>query len=251
MTLQFLPPPAGSPPPPDHAGLTRAADILDALVDRRTCTPESVGPVVPTGIPAFDEPCGGLALGTVTALIGPPGSGSTWLLLRAALHAAAHDRPTLFCALDMTLASFAVGLAHVVTGAATAPDGGNRVGDVALRAAATELAELPLYVEVGKTVATHDIFAVADSELVDFIVVDNVGLLLPSGSATDLKHCATDLNVAALTSITVALTDDDVDVACLGADLLSAADTIASYDPIEQSCRVVVTRAWPSARGEP
>ncbi|MDP9387045.1 MAG: hypothetical protein M3Q48_03765 [Actinomycetota bacterium] len=246
MTLQILPPPDGSTAPPDDARLTRAADILDALLAHRASGPDPLGGVVPTGIPVFDEPCGGLAPGTLTAVVSPPGSRATSLLLRAALHAAARERPTLFCALDMTLATFAVGLADVVTGAAWARGGRDHPnGDAALRAAAAQLGELPLYVEVGNTISTHDVYAVAEGELIDFVVIDNYPLLIPTGSATDLKHCTTDLNVAALTSVTHASRDGDVHVAGLRGDLLAAADTIASYDPTEQSCRVVVTRAWP------
>lgn len=241
MTLQFLPPPPGSTAPSDGR-LTRAADILDALLAHHASRSDSAGGVVPTRIRELDEPSGGLALGTVTALIGPPGFRSTWLLLRAALHAAARERPTLFCALDMTLASFAVGLADVVTAADGA---GDPPGDTALRTAAARLAELPLYVEVGTTISTHDIFAVAEDELIDFVVIDNIRLLLPSGSAADIKHCATDLNVAALASTTHPVSPHGVDLAGLEADLLSSADTIASFDPTEQSCRVVTTRTWP------
>ena len=242
MTLQLLPPPDGSAAPPDDARLTRAADILYALLAHEASTPASLAGAVPTGIRAFDEPTGGLPLGTVTAVVAPPGSRSTRLLLRAALHAAARERPTLFCALDMTLASFAYGLADLVTGAAAG--GCDPTDDAALRNAAAELAELPLYVEVGNTISTHDVYVVAENELIDFVVVDNFRLLLPSGSATELKHCTTDLNVATLASTTRAGSDDEVDVRVLGADLLGAADTIAWCDPSEQSCRVVVTRAW-------
>lgn len=241
MTLQFLPSPPGATAAAD-ARITRAADILDALLAHRASRSDPFGAVVPTGIPELDGPVGGLPLGTVTAVIGPPGSRSTWLLLRAALHAAARERPTLFCALDMALASFAIGLAHVVTARGA---GGGPPGDAAVRTAAGELAELPLYVEVGTTISTHDIFAVAEGELIDFVVIDNVRLLLPSGSATDLKHCATDLSVAVLASTTHPVSHDGADLAALEPDLLASADTIASYDTTEQRCRVVTTRAWP------
>lgn len=242
MTIELLPPPAGFTPAPDDVRITRAADILEALLSHHPPATDVLATVVPTGIPAFDELGGGLGLGTVTAVVGPPGSRSTRLLLRAALYAAAQERPTLFCALDMPLASLAVSLADVVTGEAVAGSGG-APGEAALRTAVSELAELPLFVEVGTTISIHDVFAVAEDALIDFLVIDNYHLLLPSGSATDLKHCTTDLNVAALTSTTQRSANDDLDIAGLDADLLNAADTIACYNPTEQSCRVVSTRA--------
>jgi hypothetical protein len=138
---------------------------------------------------------------------------------------------TFFYALDLTLAAFDLGMADVVPG-----DDERRVRvdpsarDAALRDASRQLGRLPLSISVGATVSTHDIFAAVDDDLAELVVVDNYGLLLPAGLASDLKHLAIEANVAVLASTTHAVTDTEIDVAEATPDLLNAADTIPRGD---------------------
>jgi hypothetical protein len=239
-TLQPLPVPDALPPP-DDLGLVAGADLLDALADQGSAPEPDLG-AVPTGVAALDRPGGGLALGTLTVVTHPLGGRSvTRLLLRSALHAAGQERPTLFCALDMPRLSFASVLAEAVTcrGGREGRPGEARDRE-GLRAAAQELRGRPLFVTVGATVGFFDLLAMAESEWIEFIVVDNLDLLLPEGSAADLKRCAVDLHAAVLASTTVSA-GDNVDLATLGPEVVRGADTVARCES-EADCRVLVTR---------
>ncbi|HVF74822.1 MAG TPA: hypothetical protein VM938_07220 [Acidimicrobiales bacterium] len=243
---QLLPVPDALPAPENDVGVVAGADILDALADHHHTSGDEDGGEVPTGIPVLDGSGGGLALGTATIAVDRPGSrGPTRLLLRAALHAAGRERPTLFCALDLPRLSFARALAAAVTEV----DEHRRVSEraldeEALRAAATELRRRPLFVVAGETLTTFDLLAMADAKLVEFVVVDNYGLLLPDGSASDLKRCAVDLHAAVLASITLAGGGDGaLDVRALGPGLVSGADTVVA--PESDDWRVLVTRTHP------
>jgi len=161
----------------------------------------------------------------------PPGDDRTTPLLAAALHAAAHQHPVVVYALDATIASLAVRIGALATGI---PEPGLRAtateADMAaLGDARQQLAELPLDLVVGQAVSSYDIRAgmLSADDQPELIVVDNYTLLLHGARARDLKHLATDLNVAVLCSTTLA-GPSLLELSDLDADLLSAADTIAS-----------------------
>lgn len=247
MTAPELLPVPDLPAPDDDVGVMVGADILDALADHHHTSGEEDGGEVPTGVPVLDGPGGGLALGTATIAVDRPGSRApTRLLLGAALHAVGRERPTLLCALDMPRLSFARALAAaVIEGDDEHGPGSEQDPDQdALRAAATELRHRPLFVVAGDTLTTYDLLAIADARLVEFVVVDNYGLLLPDGSASDLKRCAFDLHAAVLASTAVmGGADGALDVQALGPDLVSGADTVVV--PESDDWRVLVTRTQP------
>jgi hypothetical protein len=159
----------------------------------------------------------------------------------------------LFYALDMTLAAFALGLADVVRSDDERRFAGDRgVYDSALRDASRELERLPLTVAVDTTVSAHDVFVAVDDGLADLVVIDNYGLLLPTGLASDLKHLAIEASVAVLTSTTLAVTEPGAGVAMATADLLSAADAIVTHDrDVAGADRSQIMVAKPDPRSAP
>jgi hypothetical protein len=233
MTIHLLPPPDADGADPDiRPG--QASELLNGLVDHLAF---DGGPTrhVATGISAVDDIGGGLYRGSLTAVVSPPDTRPTRLLLEAALYAARDGCTTYFYELDQGFGRFVGDMAAVVGKAG--PEGATM--DHELRAAARDLAQLPLRVAVGYAVGIHDMLAVTDDEdPVDLVVVDNCDLLLPTGDPRDLKRLATHLDIAVLCSaVRLAETGD----AGLGADLLAAADTIVRYGP-DGGCRVIATR---------
>ena len=214
------------PPPPgfDHAAgvddpwLSTASDLVAALVE----TQGKAGTLVPTGHPDLDRD-GGLAPGTLSAIVAAPGPAATIALVAAAYHAAYHHAlTTMVYPLRSTLPQIARHLAAIHHGADPTAD--------SIARAAAELCDCPLYVTVGSPITVTRIhFDAIDPDMTapSLIVVDAVDLLLPPGAARDLKHLALELNVAILCSTTVhGSADKAVSSSDVGADIAAAADTI-------------------------
>jgi hypothetical protein len=219
------------PPPPQLAGhidsdlgepwVTTAADLIaDLLTD-----PARGETLVATGNAALDAG-GGLAPGTLTALLAGPGPGATAAMAAVAHHAAYHlDLATLLYPLRCTAAAIATHLAHSHRhDPHRSGDGGGEV--------VAQLRTCPLYVSVGSPITVSRIFADAldaDMDPPKLIVVDAVGLLHPAGAGRDLKHLALELNIAVLCSATVrTATNRAITGADAPADIAASADTIVT-----------------------
>jgi hypothetical protein len=207
--------------------VTTAADLVAYLLaDTADVRPDFVA----TGIADVDGPLGGLAPGTLTAVIASPGPGATAAMAAAAHHAAyTGGHPTLFYPLRSTAAGIARVLAH--THAQGDPDSDGVTGAVA------DLRTCPLYVSLGSPVTVSRIMADALDEDMDaprLIVVDAVALLHPGRASRDLKTLALELNVPILCATTVHTSGADrpVTAADAPADLVAAADTIVALTPL-------------------
>ncbi|MDQ6616584.1 MAG: hypothetical protein M3083_18035 [Actinomycetota bacterium] len=214
------------PPPPgfdsvagvDDPWLSTASDLVATLSEAQG----KAVTLVPTGDPDLDRD-GGLAPGTLSAIVAAPGPAATIAMVAAAYHAAYHHAlTTMVYPLRSTLPQIARHLAAIHHGAEPTADSAAR--------AAAELRDCPLYVTVGSPITVTRIhFDAVDPDMTapNLIVVDAVDLLLPSGAARDLKHLALELNVAILCSTTVhGVAGKEVTASDAGADVAAAADTI-------------------------
>jgi hypothetical protein len=214
--------------PSPEPWVTTAADLVAYLLaDTADVGPEDF---VATGIADIDGPLGGLAPGTLTAVVASPGPAATAAMAAAAHHGACTGgHPTLFYPLRSTAAGIARVLAH--THAQADPDSDGMTGAVA------DLRTCPLYVSLGSPVTVSRIMADAlddDMDAPRLIVVDAVALLHPGGAGRDLKTLALELNVPVLCSTTVnpSGADRPVTAADAPADLAAAADTIVALRPL-------------------
>jgi replicative DNA helicase len=205
--------------------VTTGADLVAYLLaDAAGSTPV----LVATGNPDLDNPHGGLAPGTLTAVIAAPGPAATAAMAAAAHHAAYQQhQTTLFYPLRSTAAAMAAVLADTHAQAAPESDG--------IAGAVDDLRNCPLYVALGTPVTVTRILADAlddDMDPPQFIVIDAVALLHPAGAARDLKHLALELNIPVLCATTVTPgADANLTAADAPADLAATADTIIAISP--------------------
>jgi len=213
------------PPPPPGTGsdaydpwMTTAADLLAAAAEHN----DTQALLVPTGRDDLDA----LEPGTLNVLVAPPGPAATAAVVAVAHHAAYHhDLPTLLYPLRSTLIQIAWHLTFAHPGA-----------DLTDGPAATTVDDLracPLYITIGSPVTVTRIhFDAVDPDMAAprLIVVDAVDLLLPAGSARDLKHLALELNVAIVCTTTVRASAA-VASADVPASIAAAADTITALKP--------------------
>lgn len=215
------------PAPTAEPWVTTAADLVAYLLDD-TARRADTAVVVTTGNAALDGADGGLAPGTLTAVLAAPGPHATAALVAAAHHAAYHQHhPTLLYPLRSTAAGAAAHLA--AAHARSHPDRADRADAV------DALRSCPLYVSVGSPITAARIMADALDEDMDpprLIVVDAVTLLHPGGASRDLKRLALELNVAVLCATTIAVPGGRPPVAAdAPADLAAHADTIVALAP--------------------
>jgi hypothetical protein len=218
--------------------VTTGADLIAYLLAGNTGDTPAL---VATGNTDLDNPHGGLAPGTLTAVIAATGPAATAAMAAAAHHAAYQQHhSTLFYPLRSTAAAIAAVLAD--THAHAAPES----ADIA--SAVDDLRNCPLYVALGSPVTVTRILADAlddDMDPPQFIVIDAVALLHPAGAARELKHLALELNIPVLCATTV--TDRNFTTADAPADLAATADTIIAL----ATSTAAVGRSQPPQRSSP
>ncbi|MDQ1429168.1 MAG: DnaB-like helicase terminal domain [Acidimicrobiaceae bacterium] len=256
-SVTHIPPPGAADTDVDvdrhEPWMATAAEVLAALLDRHGSSGDEL---VVTGNPAIDKPGGGgLAPGTLTALIGPPGPATTAAVAAAAHHAAHRQAVTTFLyPLRSTLPQLAAHLAHIHAGITVGllnadPAAAHLAG---LARAADDLRRCPLYITIGSPITvTHIHYDALDSDTPPrLIAVDAVTLLHPAGSGRDLKHLALELNVAILCATAVHITGKrPICAADAPPDIAAAADTIIAIQPTPVPGAPAARRRSPTPAG--